>query len=134
MRFFRNIAKEKEFIDREIELYKKEKTLEADKELENNRIRLRYEIVQLETSCARDTAKFEHSFHSTKEKKEAELAGLTARLEATTELISCRREIAMADENLIKEQKAEIIRLNNIIELLIKNQPKTSIQNLTHGH
>lgn len=134
MRLFRNIAKEMEFIDRELELYKKEQKLAADEFLNSYRVKIKEEIHNLKVSVATDTAKFEHEYHHGMEIKKSQLAGLTARLESMTELISCRKEIAMSDENLIQSQKAEISRLTTIIDSLIKNQPKTTIQNLTHGH
>lgn len=129
---FTNIRKQKELIDREVELYKKEKFLSIDKTIEDYRFKRQSEIQDIAKRCQEELGKYEHTYHYTKEQKGIELAKLEAKNEALAEVVKAREEVIKADQNLLNSKDAEIKRLNEIITLLIKEQPKhtTTIQQL----
>lgn len=129
---FTNIRKQKELIDREVELYKKEKFLSVDKTIEDYRFTRQSEIQDLAKRCHEELGQYEHDYHWTKEQKGIELAKLEAKNEALAEVVKAREEVIKADNNLLQSKDAEIKRLNEIVTLLIKEQPKhtTTIQQL----
>jgi hypothetical protein len=127
---FINIRKRKELIDREIELYKKEQFLLVDKAIEEYRLKSQAEIQRMDkqcqdmaTRCAVELGQYEHTFHSTKELKGIEIAKLEAKEEALQLVVKARQEVISADQNLLDSKNAEIKRLNEIITMLIKEQP-----------
>lgn len=129
---FKNTSnqKTKEFLDKGLELYKEERLLSINREVEEFRLDKTEEIKRLALICAKDTAEYEHTFHQTKENKRVELAKLEAKLENIQEIIDAKQENAKAKDVLIKSKDDEIGRLNKIIEKLIENQPNTTIQQL----
>jgi hypothetical protein len=129
---FTNIRKQKELIDREVELYKKEKFLSVDKTIEDYRFKRQSEIQDLAKRYHEELGRYEHDYHWTKEQKGIELAKLEAKNEALAEVVKAREEVIKADNNLLLSKDAEIKRLNEIVTLLIKEQPKhtTTIQQL----
>jgi len=116
---FKNIIKQKELIDREIELYKKEQFLKVDKEIEDYRSSRQFEIQNLAKTCNEDIAKYEHTFHYAKEQKGIELAKLQSKNEALADVIKARQEVISADQNLCDRMDKEVKRLNDIITLLV---------------
>lgn len=129
---FRNIEKEKSLIDREIALYKKEKLLAIDREIENYRASRQAEVDELGKQCSAQIGQYEHKFHYTKETRGVVLAKLEAKIEIYDLAVKAREEVVKADQNLIDSKNAEIKRLNEIITLLISKQPQhtTTIQQL----
>jgi len=129
---FTNIRKQKELIDREVELYKKEKLLAIDKTVDDYRFKRQSEMQDLAKRCHEQLGEYEHDFHSTKEAKGIELAKLEAKNEALAEVVKVRAEVIKADQNLLNSKDTEIKRLNEIVTLLIKEQPKhtTTLQQL----
>jgi len=127
---FKNIRKERELINREVELYRKEQFLEIDKEIEKYRADRNHEVQKMGRLCMKQLGEYKHEFHSTKEAKGIELAKLQAKCEAMKETVKAREEVIAADNNYLEAKKAEITRLNKIINLLIENQPETTIQQL----
>jgi hypothetical protein len=107
-------------INKEIELYKKEKFLEVDKEIEDYRSERQQEILILARTCHEQIGQYEHDYHYTKEQKGIELAKLEAKIESLKEVLKAREEVIEADNNLLKSKNNEIERLNEIIKLLIK--------------
>lgn len=73
---FTNIKKEKELIDREIELYKKEKLFAVDKVIEDYRFERQSEIQNLAKRCQEELGEYEHTYHYAKEQKGIEIAKL----------------------------------------------------------
>lgn len=132
LKMFRNIIKQKELIDREIELYKAERILAVDKAVEDYRAIRQKEVQNLAKECLEQLGEYEHTFHNTKEQKGIELAKLQSRIDGLTEVIKAREEVVRADNNLLQSKDAEIKRLDDIVNLLIKEQPKhtTTIQQL----
>lgn len=129
---FRNIRKQKELIDREVELYKSEKFLAVEKQIEDYRFKRQSEIQDLAKRCNEELGEYEHTYHYAKEQKGIELAKLQSKNEALAEVVKAREEVIKADNNLLLSKDAEIKRLNDIVNLLIKEQPKhtTTIQQL----
>ncbi len=122
--------KERELIDREVELYKQKKYLTVDVEVERYRSTRQIEVQSIAEQCAKQLGEYEHDFHSTKEKLGIELAQLKAK---NVELIEkLHKEFKNVDANLLIQKDAEIKRLNDIITLLIKEQPKhtTTLQQI----
>lgn len=127
---FKNIRKEKELIDREVQLYKKEKFLEVDKAVEDYRSKRHQEIQDLAKRCHEELGQYEHDYHYEKEQKGIELAKLQSKCEALAETVKAREEVIAADNNLLKAKTAEIERLNEIVKLMINKQPSTTIQQM----
>lgn len=122
------LFKKKKLIDRELEVYKAERLVAINKQIEDYRSQRQTEVSELGKQCHEQIAQYEHEFHSTKEARGIELAKLQAKIEALNEVVQARNEVIQADNNLLKSKDAEIERLNNIVELLIKNQPDTIVQ------
>lgn len=127
---FRNLKKEKELINRELELYKNEKILEVDKVIEDYRSKRQVEMVNMAKRCHEELGNYEHDYHYTKEMKGIELAKLESKCEALVEVVKAREEVIAADNNLLNTKTKEIERLNDIIKLLIEKQPTTTIQQI----
>lgn len=119
---FTNIKKQKELIDREVKLYKNERYLEVDRSIESYRSQRQREVQDIAKKCAEQLGEYEHDFHSTKKKLGIELAQLEAKNVALIEKL--QKEFKNVDANLLVQKDAEIKRLNDIITLLIKEQPK----------
>ncbi|MEK6829612.1 MAG: hypothetical protein AABY15_05830 [Nanoarchaeota archaeon] len=127
---FKNMRKQKELIDREIELYKKEKLFAVDKEVEDYRTKRQQEMTDMAKKCYEQLGEYEHEFHNTKEIRGIELAKLQSKCEALAETVKAREEVVAADNNLLKAKTAEIERLNNIIKLMIEKQPSITVQSI----
>jgi hypothetical protein len=104
---------EKELFDRELELYRKEKYQKLNEDIENEKLKRLKEVAELEISCHRQLAQYEHTFHSTKENLGIELA----KLEAKVEYI---RENNEAYSVIVANKDIEINRLVNVINSLTK--------------
>lgn len=118
----------KKLIDREIEVYKAEKMLAVNKQIEDYRIQRQTEVSELGKQCHEQIAQYEHEFHSTKEARGIELAKLQSKIDALEQVVQARNEVIQADNNLVRSKDKEIERLNTIIELFISKQPTTIIQ------
>lgn len=129
---FGKIIRNKRIIDKEIELYKREKTLEIDRKIEDYRQKREVEMLDLAKRCHEELGKYEHDYHYTKEQKGIKLAELQAKIEALELSVKAREEVIAADNNLLNSKDAEIKRLNSLLELFINKQPQhtTTIQQL----
>lgn len=125
---FTNIRKQKELIDREIELYKKEKFLSVDKTIEDYRFARQSEIQDLAKRCQEELGRYEHDYHWAKEQKGIELAKLEAKNEALVEVVKARGEVIKADNNLLQSKDAEIKRLNEIMKDFFGNKFYKSVK------
>ena len=63
----KNLEVEKTLIDREIDLYRREKMQMVNSDIENEKIKRLKEVANLEIECHKQIADYEHEFHSTKE-------------------------------------------------------------------
>ena len=108
---------EKNRIDREIELYRREKMQNVNIEIENHKIKKLKEVANLEVECHKQLAEYEHEFHSTKEIKGIELAKIEAKIEALNSI-----EPTLVD--IIDNKDKEIERLVKIINSLTGNRTK----------
>jgi len=102
---------EKNRIDREIELYRREKIQNVNIDIENHKIKRLKEVANLEIECHKQLADYEHEFHSTKEIKGIELAKIEAKIEVLNSI-----EPTLVD--IIENKDKEIERLVNIINSL----------------
>ena len=109
---------ERNRIDREIELYRREQMQNVNIDIENHKIKRLKEIANLEVECHKQLAEYEHEFHSTKEERGIELAKIEARLEVLNNV-----EPTLVD--IIKNKDAEIERLVTIIGSLTNISTKT---------
>lgn len=125
-----NILKRKQLIDREVELYKKEKFLEIDRLIEDYRSAQQKKSQNMAQQCAEELGDYEHKYHHTKEVKGIELAKLEAKIEALSQVLVAKAETIKADQNLHDARKAEIDRLNKIIHDLINKQPNVTVQQM----
>jgi hypothetical protein len=108
---------EKNRIDREIELYRREKMQNVNIDIENHKIKRLKEIANLEVECHKQMAEYEHEFHSTKEERGIELAKIEAKIEALNSV-----EPTLVD--IIENKDKEIERLVTIINSLTGNKTK----------
>tara|TARA_B110000503_G_scaffold7399_1_gene10011 strand:- start:1643 stop:2014 length:372 start_codon:yes stop_codon:yes gene_type:complete len=113
----KNLKLEKTLIDREIDLYRREKMQMVNSDIENEKIKRLKEVANLEIQCHKQIADYEHEFHSTKEIKGIELAKIEAKLEVLNSI-----EPTMVD--IISNKDKEIERLVNIINALTNNRTK----------
>ena len=108
---------EKQLFDRELELYRKEKYQKLNEDIENEKLKRLKEIAELEISCHRQLAQYEHTFHSTKENLGIELAKLEAKVEYLKDNNEAYQAILASKEN-------EINRLVSVINSLTKIKTK----------
>jgi hypothetical protein len=108
---------EKNRIDREVELYRREKMQNVNIDIENHKIKRLKEVAELENTCHRQLADYEHQFHSTKEERGIELAKVEAKIEALNSI-----EPTLMD--IISNKDKEIERLVNIINALTNYRTK----------
>lgn len=110
---------EKNHIDREVELYRREKMQMVNAEIENEKIKRLKEIANLEIQCHKEMAEYEHEYHSTKEERGIELAKIEAKIEAMN-------NIEPTSVYIIENKDKEIERLVTIIGSLtnISNKSK----------
>jgi len=108
---------EKELFERELALYRKEKYQKLNEDIENEKLKRLKEIAELEISCHRQLAQYEHTFHSTKENLGIELAKLEAKVEYL-------RENNEAYSTIVANKENEINRLVNVINALTKIKTK----------
>jgi hypothetical protein len=120
--------REKELLDKEVELYKREKMLqvEIDANAKINEANLRMstyrkQIEELAIKCADDTAKNEHEFHSKQQGLGIELAKLEALKETMQNDVTTYKK-------LLAEKDLEIVRLHNLVNKLIDKSPQTIVQ------
>jgi hypothetical protein len=113
----RDLEIEKNRIDREIELYRREKMQNVNIDIENHKIKRLKEIANLEVECHKQMAEYEHEFHSTKEERGIELAKIEAKIEALNSV-----EPTLVD--IIENKDKEIERLVTIINSLTGNKTK----------
>jgi hypothetical protein len=104
---------EKQLFDRELELYRREKYQKLNEDIENEKLKRLKEVAELEISCHRQLAQYEHTFHSTKENLGIELAKLEAKVEYL-------RENNEAYSTIVANKDIEINRLVNVINSLTK--------------
>jgi len=115
----------KSIVDRELELYKREKQLEIDKELADYKKSTYQEVQDLAVNCANDTKNLEHEYHYNQEQLGKDIAKLEAKKEYLEELVNTDK---VAYERILKDKDAEIDKLNKIIHKLIENQPQGVVQ------
>jgi hypothetical protein len=104
---------EKQLFERELALYRKEKYQKLNEDIENEKLKRLKEIAELEISCHRQLAQYEHTFHSTKENLGIELAKLEAKVEYL-------RENNEAYSIIVANKENEINRLVSVINSLTK--------------
>jgi hypothetical protein len=113
----RDLEIEKNTINREIELYRREKFNQVDNDIETHKIKRLKEVAELEIQCHRQLGEYEHEFHSTKEIRGIELARVEAKIEALNSI-----EPTLMD--IISNKDKEIERLVNIINALTNHRTK----------
>lgn len=125
---FRNLTRERAIIDKEMELYAQEKKLAIYEDLEASRLLRHTNIEALALKCADDTAKYEHTYHSTMEKLGIDIAKLEAKKEGLEEMIAAKKEVLATDkiayEKIISHKDSQIKSLNEmVLKLIEKQQP-----------
>ena len=124
---FRNLKKEKELIDQEVELYREEQKLEIDKEI----VGYRNSIIDVAKKAADDMGKMEHEYHS----KQEELGIVIAKLEVQKENLEERKvlwegqeKFILGTEDMYKEmlemKDGEIERLSDLLDSMIEAIPE----------
>lgn len=113
----RDLEIERNRIDREIELYRREKMQNVNIDIENHKIKRLKEIANLEVECHKQMAEYEHEFHSTKEERGIELAKIEAKIEAMN-------NIEPTSVYIIENKDKEIERLVTIINSLTGTKTK----------
>lgn len=113
----RDLEIERNRIDREVELYRREKMQIVNADIENHKIKRLKEIANLEAQCHKEMAEYEHEYHSTKEERGIELAKIEAKIEVLNNV-----EPTLVD--IITNKDKEIERLVTIINSLTGNKTK----------
>lgn len=101
----------------EIDIYRREEILNVDTYVNDYRKSRQDEIQNLARACSKDTAEYEHRFHSAMEEKKVVLAILDAKIDAKRELLM---ELDESHKTLINIKDKEIQRLNASLVELIK--------------
>ena len=124
---FRNLKKEKELVDKEVEIYRQEQKLAVDTET----LEYRKSVVNTAKKSADDMAKNEHEFHS----KMEELGIGIAKLETEKEMLVEKKEMWTEHKELmlgsldsykelLEAKDEEIERLSDLLEKMIENTPE----------
>jgi len=115
MWFFKNVAKEKELIDRELAVYRKEKLAE-----------ITLDIAEAQEKGAKQERDYECTWHGNKEEKEIELAKLDAQIEGKKLLLEERIRVYEKQYVAVVQAKDETIKaLKDTLSDLIKKLPTT---------
>ena len=109
------ITAQREQVEAQISLHRRRRILEVDAEIQDYKLKRMEEVVELEKTCHKQLAVYEHTFHQTKEDKGIELAKLEAKIEIFN-------EIGDYKDKIIENKDAEIARLVQIIESLTKSK------------
>jgi hypothetical protein len=110
----KNLEVEKTLIDREIDLYRREKMQMVNSDIENEKIKRLKEVANLEIQCHKQLADYEHEFHSAKEIKGIELAKIEAKLEVLNSIEPTMVVILQNKDNEIERLVKIINSLTNI--------------------
>jgi uncharacterized protein YeaO (DUF488 family) len=113
------IELQKSQIKRELAYYRREQMLSIDEEIQKYKLKRELEIVEMEKTCHRQLAQYEHTFHSTKEELGIELAKLEAKAETLREALTNNSSTA-----IIAAKDNEINRLVSVINALTKIKNK----------
>lgn len=131
---FRNLKREKELVDQEVEIYRKEEKHKVDQEV----LVYRKSIVDNAKQAADDTAANEHVFHSKMEELGISIAKLEARKEHMEEEHSMwekQKELLLGSTDFYKEmleaKDEEIERLSDLLDKMIDNLPEFPDINVT---
>jgi chromosome segregation ATPase len=124
---FRNLKKEKELVDQEVELYRKERKLAVDTET----LQYREDIVNHAKKAAQDMAKNEHEYHSKMEGLGIDIAKLETKKELLVErkeLWNEQKELMLGSldsyKELLEAKDDEIERLAELLDKMIENIPE----------
>jgi hypothetical protein len=113
------IELQKSKINKELAFYRREQKLIIDEEIQKYKLNRELEVVEVEKACHRQLAKYEHTFHQTKEDLGIELAKLEARAESLREGLEHNGTAA-----IVQAKDAEINRLVSVINALTKIKTK----------
>ena len=105
----KEIEAQKQLVENEINLYRRRRMLDMDMEIENAKLKRLKEVADMEATCHKQLAEYEHTFHQTKEDKRTELAKIQAKIDFLKEKGDCK-------DALIEAKDAEIKRLNELIK------------------
>jgi len=124
---FRNLKKEKELVDKEVEIYRKEQKLAIDTQT----IEYRKSLVNIAQQAADDTAKNEHTYHSKMEALGIDIAKLETKKELLVErkeMWNEHKELMLGSldhvRELLEAKDDEIERLSDLLEKMIENMPE----------
>ena len=124
---FRNLKREKELVDQEVELYRKEKKLDVDNEMVVYRTR----TIEQAQKAAEDTANNEHEYHHKMEELGIDIAKMEAEKEMLVEkkeLWNQQKELLLGSvdnyKELLEAKDEEIERLADLLEKMIENTPE----------
>ena len=109
------IELQKSQIEKELEFYRRERKLKIDEEIQTYKLNRELEVIQVEKTCHRQLAEYEHTFHQTKENLGIELAKLEAKAETLREALNNNSSTA-----IIAAKDNEIARLVSVINSLTK--------------
>lgn len=131
---FRNLKKERNLIDRELELYRKEKLFNIETEGSRLLIQIEKEMAQTQTKGQKQAHDYECTWHDNREKLNTELARLEEKKKALEPLLEER------NKNYVQEHTAvcgryedQIKNLKDIIEKLVAKIPTEFTQSITNN-
>lgn len=139
---FKSIDK-KELVDHEIELYRRERILDLDRNLNTRKEENWEELNNLRVHSIKENKQLEHDFHQGKEQKNVELAKLDAQIEnkksifqkigefeSTKALMSEWKAKSEANDKIILSKDREISNLNEMVKVIVGKLSKLDIGTL----
>ena len=119
---FRNVKKEKQLFERELEIWKEEQRLAAKEDVRKFKENRDSEIISITKSHSDATISITKEFEKQRTVLKSELAKIEAKKEALEKIVS--QDKATYD-TIISHKDVEIERLNVIIEKIVASQPQT---------
>ena len=119
--FFKDTAREKNLIDKELDMYRRERMLSVDIEVNSYKNSKVKGMETLALECAKQTADYEHTFHSEEERKGVELAKLDGKIAAKADIIKKaeKYEMVVADMEKYKgTTEAQAVIIDSLKKML----------------
>ncbi len=121
---FTNIIKKKELIDKEIELYKTSKILDADIEITQRILDGKKELAESFVRGNKEAQEYECTWHNKREKLNTEIALLEAKKDSQKLLLEETNKNYVSEyHSICKRYEDQIKNLKEIIESLVKKIP-----------
>ncbi|HWV44713.1 MAG TPA: hypothetical protein VN039_01615 [Nitrospira sp.] len=135
--------RDKQLIDNELDLYRKRRMLEVEKDILNARVELQRHLEESRKATHDAEHEYEHEFHENREILRTELVALDAEIKHKKELLGRADSIpeleyrafkaeadAQSNEAVIKQLNTDVKRLNDLVEFLAGMLPKVELDKI----